>query len=254
MSSAKLTQQLQNWYATPAGKILSDELQHTLRQLLPGLFGYYALQIGAIAEDMDMLNGSAIGQKIYMAVDSKQGNVMASPLALPFPRDTLDLMVLPHTLDFSHDPHQVLREAHRVLISEGYLVLIGFNPISMMGLSKVALAGSKRAPWVGHFYSARRLKDWLALLDFTVLEVKHIGLRPPIQNLRLQQRLEFLNKVARYGMHSLGCVQIFVAKKRVLTLTPSSQSWRPRGRILPVNVAEPSARQTHRVGTSQYLH
>ena len=113
-----------------------------------------------------------------MAVSPKQGNITASPLALPFLQDTLDLIVLPHTLDLSHDPHQVLREAQRVLIPEGHIVLIAFNPMSMMGLCKLALMGSKRIPWASHFYTARRLKDWLALLDFTVLTTAHPPVRP----------------------------------------------------------------------------
>ena len=133
-------------------------------------------------------------------------------------------------------------------------MLIGFNPVSMMGLSKLALLRSKRAPWTGHFYTARRLKDWLSLLDFTALEIEHVGLRPPVQNLRLQQRLEFLDKADRYGMGRFGSVQIFVAKKRVLTLTQRPQSWRPRSHILPVNVTEASARQVNHVRASRYLH
>ena len=253
-NSAKFAQQLRDWYANPAGQMLSNELLNKLEQLLPGLFGYYALQVGGISNDMDLLSSSAIGQKIYMTETPEQGRVVASPLALPFPQDTLDLVVLPHTLDFSHEPHQVLREVHRVLIPEGHLVLIGFNPVSMMGLSKLALLRSKRAPWTGHFYTARRLKDWLSLLDFTALEIEHVGLRPPVQNLRLQQRLEFLDKADRYGMGRFGSVQIFVAKKRVLTLTQRPQSWRPRSHILPVNVTEASARQVNHARASRYLH
>ncbi len=253
-NTSKIAQQLSDWYASPAGQILSKELGNKLEQLLPNLFGYYALQIGTICNDIDLMSSSTIGKKIYMTENSKQGVVAASPLALPFPQDTLDLIVLPHTLDFTSDPHQVLREVHRVLVSEGHIVLIAFNPLSMLGLCKLALTRSKRVPWTGHFYSSRRLKDWLALLDFTVNVTEHVGLRPPLQNLRLQQRLEFLNKVDRYGMGRLGGVQIFVAKKRVFTLTPSPQPWRPRRRILPVNVAEPTVRQISHVRTSRYLH
>lgn len=254
LDSVKYSQQLHNWYSTPAGQILSKELANKLGQLLPSLFGYYAIQAGSICSDMDLLESSAIGKKIYMGVNPNQGSVAASPLALPFPEDTLDLIILPHTLDFSHDPHQVLREVHRVLISEGHVVLIAFNPVSMMGLCKLALARSKRAPWAGHFYTARRLKDWLALLDFTVIETKHIGICSPLQNLHIQKRLGFFDKVNHFGMGALGGVQIFVAKKHELTLTPTPQPWRPRRRILQVNIAEPTVRQAHNVGTSRYLH
>ena len=253
-NSVLTANELMDWYTSPAGQVLSKELSAKLEQLLPSLFGYYALQLGQIHLDIDLLQSSAIGQKFYMAESARQGSVTASPLALPFTHDALDLIVLPHTLDFSHEPHQVLREVHRVLISEGHVVLIGFNPISMMGLSKLAFLRSKRVPWRGHFYTARRLKDWLSLLDFTVLDIQHIGLCPPIQNSNMQQRLEFINKAGRFGLGHFGGVQIFVAKKRVLTLTPKPQPWLTRRRILPVNVAEPSARQANRVGTSRYFH
>jgi len=241
-NSVKYTQQLQEWYATPAGQNLYKALLLKLENLLPSLFGYHALQMGGLTDDIDLISSSKIGQKIYMTLDIEQGNVAASPLALPFPQNTLDLIVLPHTLDFSPEPHQVLREIHRVLISEGHLVIIGFNPVSMMGLNKLMLIRSRRAPWAGHFYTARRLKDWLSLLGFKVVQINHVGLQPPIQNVRLQQRMQFLSKAERFGLRRFGGLHIFVAKKRELTLTPMPLPWRPRRRMIPVNVNEPTAR------------
>ena len=251
---AGFSRKLQDWYASPAGQVLYSELHDTMSRLLSGLFGYYALQVGSLSGKTDLMHGSPIGQKIHMAPDPGQGMLAASPLALPFQQDSLDLIVLLHTLDFSHDPHQVLREAHRVLISEGHLVLVGFNPFSMMGLTRLARLRTRRVPWVGHFYTARRLRDWFSLLDFTVVQTEYVGLRPPVQNLKVQERLQFLSRAARYGLAPLGGVRIFVAKKRVLTLTPRLQPWRPRQRVLPVNVAEPSAREASHARTGQHLH
>jgi SAM-dependent methyltransferase len=246
-NSVKYTQQLQQWYSTPAGQSLYSALLVKLEKLLPNLFGYHALQMGGLADEIDLISSSKIGQKIYMTLSTEQGNVVANPLALPFPENTLDLIVLPHTLDISPEPHQVLREIHRVLISEGHLVIIGFNPFSMMGLNKLMLMRSHRAPWAGHFYTARRLKDWLSLLGFKVMEINHVGLQPPIQNVRFQQRMQFLSKAERFGLGHLGGLQIFVAKKRELNLTPMPQPWRPRRRMVPVNVTEPSARNSEHV-------
>lgn len=242
-NSVKYTQQLQEWYSTPAGQNLYNELCAKLDQLLPSLFGYHALQIGGLADDIDLIASSKIGQKIYMTLGPDQGNVAANPLALPFPQNTLDLIVLPHTLDISPKPHQVLREIHRVMISEGHLVLVGFNPFSMMGLSKLIFMRSQRAPWSAHFFTPRRLKDWLSLLGFKLVATEHVGLRPPIQNERFQQRMQFISKAERVGLSRLGGLQIFIAKKRELTLTPTLQPWKPRRRMIPVNVSEPTARK-----------
>ena len=253
-SPVQVIQSLRDWYASPAGEHLYEELQDSLSQVLPGLFGYYAVQVGALSEEADLLQSSRIGQKIYMTLEPRQGTVAASALALPFQHDSLDLIVLLHTLDFSPDPHQVIREAHRVLISEGHLVVIAFNPVSMMGLAKLALLRSRRVPWSGHFYTARRLRDWFSLLDLAVIETRHIGLRPPVRNLRIQQRLGFLSHAKRYGLARLGNVQVFVAKKRVLTLTPRPQPWRATNPVMPVNVAEPSAREANHARAGRYLH
>ncbi len=244
-NSVKYTQQLQEWYSTPAGQNLYKELLAKLDTLLPSLFGYHALQIGSLANDIDLISSSKIGQKIYMALNTEKGNVVANSLALPFPQNTLDLIVLPHTLDISPKPHQVLRETHRVMISEGHLVLIGFNPFSMMGLSKLIFMRSQRAPWAAHFYTSRRLKDWLSLLGFKLITTEHVGLQPPIQNERFQKRMQFLRKAERVGLGRLGGLQIFIAKKRELTLTPTLQTWKLRRRMIPVNVSEPAARKTH---------
>ena len=240
---AGLSRNLQGWYDSPAGQVLFAELQATLAKLLSELFGYYALQVGSLGTRVDLLQSSPVGNKFHMTLDPKQGSLAASPLALPFQHDTLDLVVLLHTLDFSHDPHQVLREAHRVLISEGHLVMVGFNPFSVMGLGRLVMRHTRRVPWTGHFYTSRRLRDWFSLLDFAVVQTEYAGLRPPVQNHRIQQRLRFLNQASRYGLACLGGVRIFVAKKRMLTLTPRLSPWRSRQRVLPVNVAEPSARE-----------
>jgi ubiquinone/menaquinone biosynthesis C-methylase UbiE len=54
--------------------------------------------------------------------------------ALPFDSASLDLVVLPHTLELASDPHQTLREVERVLVPEGRVVIVGFNPASLWGL------------------------------------------------------------------------------------------------------------------------
>ncbi|MCY3803685.1 MAG: methyltransferase domain-containing protein [Gammaproteobacteria bacterium] len=254
LSPVEVIRDLRDWYASPAGEHLYKELQGSLSGVLPGLFGYYAVQVGALSKEIDLLQSSRIGRKIYMTEEPCQGTVSASPLALPFQHDSLDLMVLLHTLDFSPDPHQVLREAHRVLISEGHLVVIAFNPISMMGLGKLALLRSRRVPWSGHFYTARRLRDWFSLLDLVIMETRYIGMRPPVRNQRVQQRLGFLGRASHYGLARLGIVQIFVVKKRVLTLTPRAQPWRAPKPVLPVNIAEPSAREANHARAGRYLH
>ena len=54
-------------------------------------------------------------------------------LDLPFEAQSVDLIVMPHTLEFTSDPHRLLREAERVLMPEGQLIILGFNSLSLWG-------------------------------------------------------------------------------------------------------------------------
>ena len=77
---------------------------------------------------------------------------------LPFATQSLDLVVMPHVLEFSAEPHQVLREVERVLIPEGQVIICGFNPISMWGARQSAgrMTGAHFLPLHGEFISVPR--------------------------------------------------------------------------------------------------
>ena len=83
------------------------------------------------------------------------------------------------------------------------------------------------------------------------MAIEHVGLQPPVQNLRFQQRMQVLRKAEKVGLGRLGGIQIFVAKKRELTLTPMTHPWRPRRSMIPVKVTEPTARQSKYVRKSR---
>src|SRR5690606_41680254 len=65
---------------------------------------------------------------------TRAGRLVCEPEQLPFDTQSIDLIVMPHTLEWCADPHQVLREVERVLMPEGRVVLTGFNPYSLWGL------------------------------------------------------------------------------------------------------------------------
>ena len=85
-----------------------------------------------------------------------------SLIELPFDSGSLDLVVMPHVLEFYEHPHHILREVERVLRPEGNIIISGFNPRSLWGASR---AGKQQGyPWNGNFIALPRMKDWLALL------------------------------------------------------------------------------------------
>ncbi len=95
--------------------------------------------------------------------------VRADPLHLPFAEKSVDACLLAHTLPWCSDPHRLLREADRVLIDDGWMILTGFNPVSLMGLRKLVPVLRKGTPYNSRMFTLMRQLDWLALLNFEVL-------------------------------------------------------------------------------------
>jgi SAM-dependent methyltransferase len=179
--------------------------------------------------------------------------VVAASGSLPIATDSVDAVFLPHTLEFSADAHQVLRETERVLIPEGRVVVIGFNALSLWGARRLAGGGRGRVPWCGKFLTPYRIGDWLSLLGFDIELQEMMMFRPPWRRALLQQ-LSFLDSMGRRFWPVLGGVYAIRAVKRVSTLTPLRPSWKSRRPVLAGGAVEPttrgSAASDARLGTS----
>jgi len=135
---------------------------------------------------------------------------------LPFANETIDLIVLPHVLEFAADPHQILREVDRVLRPEGRLVISGFNPASLWGARQYLsrLIGSPYLPRDGQFISLIRVKDWLQLLNYS-LDRGHFGCyKFPLQGYSAMGRMNFLEKMGNRWWPIFGAVFLVSAIKR----------------------------------------
>ena len=197
------------WYRLSPGQWLLDTECAQLAELLPDLFGYHVLQVGCLAE-ADLLGSSRITHRVVLAGDAESAGgavapgVYARPDALPIAADAIDVVVLAHTLEFEADPHGVLREAERVLIPEGHVVILGFNPWSLWGLWRLVLKRRARPPWCGHFISLLRIKDWLALLGFEVVNQRTYFFRPPLRHVGIMQRLRFMETLGARAWPTCG--------------------------------------------------
>ena len=145
--------------------------------------------------------------------------------ALPYPDSSIDLVVLPHALELSRDPHLTLREVERVLVPEGRVVITGFNPASLWGLRQragragrslgLAREGSLYLPSAGDFIGYWRLRDWLRLLSFEVEGGRFGCWRPPLRSERWLERFAWMDGVGDRWWPVLGAVYFLVAVKRV---------------------------------------
>ena len=140
-------QQLSQWFDSPLGRSLLAQEAHHLRAVLPNLYGTVAAQLGCIGE-MDLMNSCIAPTRILLDDHGGPGacRVRSVPEELPLDTKSTDVVILPHTLDFCDDPHQVLREVSRVLRPEGHVVILGFNPMSMWGLRRLVARRPRPAP------------------------------------------------------------------------------------------------------------
>jgi len=236
---------LRQWFHGPVGRLVSAAEHSLMQEIMPDLFGFHALQIGRV-DDADLLGSSRACHRAVIAPESSpEGNghaaMVCSPQALAIAADSVDVVVLAHVIEFESDPYQVLREADRVLVGEGHVVILAFNPLSLWGLARAGLAWRDQPPWCGRFVSRSRLKDWLQVLGFEIVATRHACYRPPVPNERLGDRLEFMEKLGAYWWPPLGGVSCIVGRKRLIPLTPLRMRWRDSRRLVP-GVVEPTAR------------
>ena len=215
----------ERWYRTPLGRRVATEERQLLEGYLPGLFGYSLLQIGGLPL-FDGYHSSPISQKIVIG---EQGGLVALPEALPIQSDSVDLVILPHAIELSYDPHQLLREAERVLIPEGHLIILGFNPWSLWGLRHLLLSRTDEQPWSLRFHSLGKLSDWLSLLGFEQLHSRYHLYQLPFHHSALS---ESMSSISRRYFPRLGGGYCLLVRKRVSTLTPIRGVWGHRKRVV----------------------
>jgi len=241
---------LRHWYNTALGHALAETEVTLMEQVLPDLFGYHLLQLGAPMEQ-DMLAASRINHTIILddlppllpGREQTRSRFFADSDRLPLASASLDVLLLPHTLEYADNPHEILREVDRVLVPEGHVVILGFNPWSLFGLRRLVPGWRNTTPWSGQFFSATRIRDWLALLGFDTVLVQKYFFRPPLQNRQLARPMPRFERFAARYWPMLGGGYMLLAKKREVTLTPIRSRWRARRQVLPVGVVEPSARR-----------
>lgn len=237
---------LHGWMSRGPGMHLADVECARLTEILPDLFGYHLVQVGRLG-DVDLLSQSRILNRSIIDIDCVMAQAPypfahGTASALPVESDSVDVVVLPHVLEFDSEPHAALREAFRVLVPEGHLLIFGFNPRSLMGLWRPFRSRRGTAPWNGQFFGINRIKDWLALLGFDVLQVSPCFIRSPFQDERWLRTLDTIARLGNLTAPVLSSAYLMVAKKRLMKMTPIKTRWRPKRRLVGVGLAEPSAR------------
>ena len=248
---------LTDWLKTPPGAYLLAWERARFDQAVSDIFGYHALQLGL--PELDALQANRMphqwlaqtsmpGRPVHPPaqgypvhgrkadfISSRRVALLADSAALPFPENSLDLVVLPHTLELGRDPHSALREVARVLVPEGRVVISGFNPVSLWGLRQRRDHFYRRfgydelfLPNIGEYIGYWRLRDWLRLLNFEV-ESAHFGCyRPALASQQWLDRFDWMDTAGERWWPIFGAVDFLVAVKRVRGMRLLEPAWKAR--------------------------
>ncbi|HEY1092341.1 MAG TPA: methyltransferase domain-containing protein [Burkholderiaceae bacterium] len=248
--------ELATWLQTPPGRYLMAWEQQRLDAAVVDLFGFHALQLGL--PELPALRANRMPHRWLALVGSEQDGVEDQHTlrcefdALPFASASLDLIVMPHTLELAGDPHRTLREVERVLRPEGRLVITGLNPAGSWGLRQnIGRVFSRKAlylPRTGDFIGYWRLRDWLRLLSFEVEAAQFGCYRPPLKSDKWLARWGWIERIGARWWPVLGAVYYITAVKRVhgMRLVGLAQAGKRKPKAAPA-VAVNKYRETEEI-------
>lgn len=216
-----MDQELSQWRLRPQIKRLLGVETRYLRQHLPQLHGHYLLQYSGV--DYQALQSSSLTYSYYGSRHTNADVIMDFE-AIPFRENSIDCVLLHHVLEFEDKPHQCLREAARVTVPNGYMVIVGFNPVSLWGVARYL--PKTATPPGAQFLGKNRVLDWLSLLDFRVEQVQTFQAMPP-WGLKYFRKVGLkLDRMLSLIGNPFGTCYIIVARKLVAGRTPIRPQWR----------------------------
>ena len=232
------------WLDSALGQALLEQEMRLVEEALNGLFGEECLQLGVWGEPRSFLRFARTQRSACLAgpthfAEDAAPSAIGRVHRLPIASDSIDVVILPHTLDFSDRQHETLREVHRVLRSDGHLIVLGMKPGGLWGLRRL-VPGAALPPNTGRLIGDRQLTDWLKLLDMSLHGVTRYFFKWPLTGTRATHKETWEQRGRRWWPELAACYML-TAQKRLYTLTPVKQVWRRRPKVVG-GLVEPTTR------------
>lgn len=244
-------EQLESWYGSERGAYLHQATRAALAEYLDTAFGYHILQLGQLRLP-SLIDDSRINHRIFAGPRAGEGvGLVCDADELPLESDSVDVIVAHHCLEFSANPHAVLRELQRVLTPQGQLLLVGFNPLSLHGAGAGLRRLSRHSPWrAQQAVAERRLADWLRLLGCEPTGARFLYALPPFGSGRVRELLVRGDRwLCRHNL-PLGGLYIIHAVKQVGAYRRPQLLLRKRSERLVGLVPKPGAAASPAPGVS----
>jgi hypothetical protein len=234
------------WQQLSQGTLARIELEQALIPITERIFGYYLVKIGSLSSQIDIPKCPIKHQFSCAPHANKHNNLCADSSKLPLQSNSVDAFMLVGELDFAQDPHQIIREIDRAITADGKVIIAGFNPFSIAGIIKYLPINRKNILHKGRFFTPARIKDWLQLLDFEIVQQENILYSSLFMRTRLNKNSRIQKWCKRY-LPWFSSMYIIVARKRVVPLTPIKPKWSLQPKFSPsgVTARESHAKHTH---------
>lgn len=227
-----------DWRETAVGEHVTGLETAALEDAVSRVFGHYLIQVGD-AFPTGYMGSAYVRRRFVFGQDFNGGGYPGGKSEvgrLPIATKSVDALVLPHVLEFTSDPYQVLREVDRVLVDDGQLFIVSFNRLGWWGL-KQSLVGRRRVPFIGDPFRVDRVVDWMGVLGFELESVTPMMFMP-----KGMRRLPLLHQLAARGLPFFAGVCLIAGRKRVAPLTPVRGESRAARQLVPVGLGKPAAR------------
>ena len=236
------------WLRSPLGQRVFALERKLASEALAQVFGWQMLQIGLWGDDDALMAEGRTQRKTVLAwhgerTEHHPGTIRSRTDSLSIASDSVDAVLLPHTLEYEPEPHEILREVGRILSAEGHLVVFGFRPLSSWGLRHL-FAKDGFPPGLERLISEGRLRDWLKLLGFEIVDARRYLFTLPWGSAAPSSH-SFFERAGTHLWPLFAGGYLIKARKRVYTLTPIRPRWRLRPKVV-AGLIEPTAGSVRR--------
>jgi SAM-dependent methyltransferase len=238
------SESIQEWLRTPVGQRAYALEKKLAAEALAQVFGWQLVQIGLWGDDDGLIAEARTQRRSVLArhgtrEQSHTPTIRSRADALAITSDSVDAVILPHTLEYEPEPHEILREVERILSGEGHLIVFGFRPLSSWGIRHL-FARDGYPPGMERLIGERRLRDWLKLLGFEIVDARRYLFTLPWGS-RAPSSQSFIEKVGQTLWPVFAGGYLIKARKRQFTLTPIRPRWRLRPKVVG-GLIEPTTR------------
>ncbi|HSW69821.1 MAG TPA: methyltransferase domain-containing protein [Gammaproteobacteria bacterium] len=239
----RAAQQWNQWLSQALGRHVLEAEKNFLIKSLAAYYGKHAVLVG-VPEQNELLKASVTAHQVMLTpLTDKTRNIKTIEGdfdELPLASGSVDLVMLPHSLEYTDNPRQLLAEACRIVKPEGHIIIAGFNPLSFWGLKKT-LTRNKKSPWNNNFIQSATVKKWLNLADFELVKHDFIWHKPPSCGPSLF--LKLFDGIGRVFLRPTGGIYILIAKAKITSLTPIRLRLQQTFSNIRVSIPKPSMRR-----------